>query len=161
MTSANDRTERFELVRRKADEWAKKLVDLSQRNTALYFKNTKTTSLDLSAAAPDALDALLSGQATRLSTLIPDPQAQSDACKRARLLNRRITAFEEEQGLDVGKLAHGLVTVPASQVSASVQKKPVRAPLLLRTVRITARTITENDYRSEARRVGKGGRSLG
>lgn len=138
--------ERLELIRHKADEWAKKLIDLGARNTLLHFKNTKTASLDLTAADPEALARLLGGAATKLGDLFGDPAAHKDAVVRARSLRRRIVAFEEEQGVDVGKLAYGLALTQRPAIKGISPVHPLRAPLLLRSVRIDSRTIAESDF---------------
>ncbi|MFI6028132.1 AAA domain-containing protein [Amycolatopsis magusensis] len=138
--------DRLRLVRTKAEEWATALIDLSSRNLLLHFKHTKTASLDLSQSEPAALEKLLRGAAVKLTTLFPEPERHKDACQRARNLRRKITAFEEEQGVDVGKLAHGLVRANAPVSRGTTPVPPLRAPLLLRTVQIDARTITENDF---------------
>lgn len=57
--SADKDEHRLQLVGAKADQWAKSLIELSSRNTLLNFKNTKTTSLDLTNADPAAVRNLL------------------------------------------------------------------------------------------------------
>ncbi|HKN99372.1 MAG TPA: AAA domain-containing protein, partial [Pseudonocardiaceae bacterium] len=137
---------RMALVAAKAEEWASQLIDLGPRNTLLYFKNTKQGSLDLTAADPVALAELLIGKPTRISDLIADPAARRDACARARSLRRKILTFEEEQGVDIGRIAHGMVLVPHQAEPGGTPLPPLRAPLLLRTVRITSRTAADNDF---------------
>lgn len=148
MSSEPD-TLRLELVRKTADEWAKKLIDLSYRNTLLYFKNTKTASLDLTNADHDALAALAIGGKVRLAQLITDTQAHKDACAQARNINKRVLLFREEQGVEVGKVAFGMVTTPAPLVSGASKVSKLRAPLLLRSVMIKARTASESDFTLE------------
>ena len=139
--------ERIDMVRKKADEWARQLVDLGPRNSVLYFKNTKTASLDLTNADRDALAALLSGKPTRLSTLISDEESHRAACQQVRSCARRIAAFEEEQGIQVGKIAQGLINVPApKRRPGAALVRPLRAPLLLRTIHIAARSLAQNDF---------------
>ncbi len=147
MSAAND-ADRLDLVRAKAENWAARLVDLSPQNTLLHFKNTKTASLELTDAAPGAMSELFQGKAVRLSKLFDEPEVYKDACSRARNLRRRITAFTDEQGIDVGRLAHGFVqAAPQPGRSAgSPAVRPSRAPLLLRALRVDSRTVTENDF---------------
>ncbi|SFT98130.1 AAA domain-containing protein [Actinopolyspora lacussalsi subsp. righensis] len=144
MSTENDQ-ELQELVRAKAEEWANKLVDLGTTNTLLHFKNRKTTTLDLTSADPDALRELLTGSETRLSSLFRETDAHKDASKRIRDIRRRINAAEEEQGVEVGKVAQGLVRTE-QQVRGSESVPATRAPLLLRTLRIESRTVSENDF---------------
>ncbi|MFY9807778.1 MAG: DUF4011 domain-containing protein, partial [Pseudonocardiaceae bacterium] len=79
----------------------------------------------------------------RLSALVLDPEARTTACRRLRSVRKRVVLAAEEQGIEIGRLARGLVRVepPAGRGSA-----PVRAPLLLQPVRIEPRTTAENDY---------------
>ncbi len=138
--------DRYALVARKADEWAASLVDLGHRNTLLHFKDTKTASLDLTGASLAPLDRLLSGSAESLRMLLPDPQTLKDACVRARNIKRRIVALEEEQGIQAGRIAHGLVRLAARPGASGRSALALRAPLLLRAVEITAKTVSESDY---------------
>lgn len=137
--------DRVALVAAKAEEWANKLIDLGPRNTLLHFRNTKLSCLDLTAADPDELRRMLSGSAVRLDRMVTDPTAYKDACLRARNLRKRIGVFEEEQGVDVGRVAQGLVVV-AAPPGGNNPIRSLRAPLLLRPVKIVPRTVGENDF---------------
>ncbi|MER5388557.1 AAA domain-containing protein [Saccharopolyspora sp. NPDC002686] len=136
----------LELVQAQAERWADRLIDLGPRNALLHFKNTKTASLDLTSADESTLRGLLTGSSTRLSSLFTDSTAHKDACARVRNLRRRMVAFEEEQGVEVGKIAHGLVRTTNTQVKGTGPIPSLRAPLLLRSVRIEPRTVSENDF---------------
>ncbi|GAA0957355.1 hypothetical protein GCM10009554_68030 [Kribbella koreensis] len=138
--------DRYALVGRKAEEWAASLVDLGHRNTLLHFKDTKTASLDLSDASRLPLDRLLSGSTESLRALLPEPQALKDACVRARNVRRRIVALEEEQGIQAGRIAHGLVRLTARPGANGRSALALRAPLLLRAVEVQAKTVSESDY---------------
>ncbi|PRW65236.1 AAA domain-containing protein [Actinopolyspora mortivallis] len=144
MATENDQ-ELQELVHAKAEEWANKLIDLSTRNKLLHFRSTRKTTLDLTSADSEALRELLSGSETRLSSLFRDPAAYKEAGTRLREIRRRVNAFEEEQGVEVGKVAHGLVRTE-QQTRGNEPVPATRAPLLLRTLRIEARTVSENDF---------------
>ncbi|OXM71194.1 AAA domain-containing protein [Amycolatopsis vastitatis] len=148
MTAQLD-TGRLDVVAAKAVEWRRNLIDLSFRNTLLYFKNTKQGSLELTDADPGAMAELTSRAKVRLSKLLPEPEKLRDACSRARSLSKRIQLFEEEQGLDVGRVAFGLVCTTPKQRQGAVPVLPLRAPLLLRPVTIKARTTSESDYTLE------------
>jgi very-short-patch-repair endonuclease len=137
---------RIALVAAKADEWANKLIDLGPRNTLLHFKNTKLSCLDLTSADPTALHALLAGTPMRLGVLITDPTAHKDACVRARNLRQRIITFQEEQGVEVGRIAEGMIVVPQPTTVGTSPVRSLRAPLLLRSVKIAPRTTAENDF---------------
>ncbi|MFI7062186.1 AAA domain-containing protein [Kribbella sp. NPDC050124] len=138
---------RLDLVRAKAEEWAASLIDLGPRNTLLHFRDTKTASLDLTRAAPESLRALLTGTAVTMTRLYPDPEAHRDACMRAKNIKRRIVALEEEQGISAGRIAHGLLAVSTTRRGAGGRPvPPLRAPVLLRSVDIQAKTVSESDY---------------
>src|ERR1019366_136450 len=141
---------RTDVIRAAAAKWADDLIDLGRANSLLYFKDTKTSTLDLTQADPVALAGLLAGQKTRLNALIADPGEHKAACTRARNLRKKIIAFDEEQGIDVGHLARGLVRVAplASQGRTSVTS--LRAPLLLQAVAVHARTSAETDFTLQA-----------
>ncbi|MFJ7210918.1 AAA domain-containing protein [Amycolatopsis sp. NPDC098790] len=140
---------RLDVVAEKAAEWRRNLIDLSYRNTLLYFKNTKQGSLDLTEADPAALAQLAKGTKVRLSGLISDGDKLRDACGRARTLGKRIQLFEEEQGVDVGRIAYGLVRTVPGQRRGAVPVPALRAPLLLRPLVLKARTNSESDYTLE------------
>ncbi|WP_328446422.1 AAA domain-containing protein [Amycolatopsis sp. NBC_00438] len=148
MTAQLD-TGRLDVVAAKAVEWRRNLIDLSFRNTLLYFKSTKLGSLELTDADPAALTELTTRSKVRLSKLVPAPEKLKDACSRARSLGKRIQLFEEEQGLDVGRIAFGLVRTTPGQRQGAVPVPALRAPLLLRPVTIKARTTSESDYTLE------------
>ncbi|WP_435119237.1 AAA domain-containing protein [Amycolatopsis thermoflava] len=144
MTAQVD-TRRLTVVAGKVDEWRKRLIDLSYRNTLLYFRDTKTATLDLSQADAVALAALESGSKVRLRALVPDEDLHRDACKRARNLSRKIRIFDEEQGIDVGRVAFGLVRTAARR-NGQGNVPALRAPLLLRPLVLTSRTAADSDF---------------
>lgn len=146
--SADMDEHRVQLVEDKAEQWANCLIELSSRNTLLNFKNTKTTSLDLTHAESAALGSLLRGKAVKLSALFQEFEAHKDARTRARNVRRAMNTLVEEQGIDVGKLAHGLVrAVPRDGTASAIGR--LRAPLLLRTLRIHARTVANSEFELE------------
>ncbi|MEV0053543.1 AAA domain-containing protein [Saccharopolyspora shandongensis] len=146
--SADMDEHRLQLVRAKADQWAKSLIELSSRNTLLNFKNTKTTSLDLTNADSAAVRNLLHGKAVKLSALFQEPEVHKEARTRARNVRRAMHTLVEEQGIDVGKLAQGLVRAAPRDVTTSSIGR-LRAPLLLRTLRINARTVADSEFELE------------
>ncbi|MFI9387744.1 AAA domain-containing protein [Kutzneria sp. NPDC052558] len=137
---------RLDVVRGKAEQWADELIDLGPQNTLLHYRDTKTTTLDLTEANAEALGQLLGGRKTRLSALLPTQEEHASACVKARNLRRKMLQLEEEQGVEVGRVARGLLrlTPPATRGTTPVQ--PLRAPLLLQAISIEARTAAETDY---------------
>ena len=140
---------RTQAVAAKASVWADLLIDLSYRNNLLRYRETKTVTLRLSQAEPEAVRRVLDGESdkVRLRQLFPDPTMHAEACTRARGLRRKIVLFEEEQGLEVGYLAYGLLVVQ----SRTARTQDLRAPLLLRPLTLRASSPTEADYILEAR----------
>ena len=104
---------RIKLIRRKVDEWTQELIDLGHRNKLLNFKPTKSTSLDLGDCESTSLFALFQGRKVGLQSLFPDEAPRQDATTRARSLRRKIREFSEEQGVEVGRIAYGLVVTTA------------------------------------------------
>lgn len=129
-----------------ANKWADSLIDLGSRNTLLYFKDTKSGTLDLTGAPEAALGAVHNGQKIRFGSLFPEVEAHREACLRARSLRRKIVELDEEQGVEAGRLALGLLRVAAPTTRGTSPVPPLRAPLLLRPVTISTRTISENDF---------------
>ncbi|MFD4481598.1 AAA domain-containing protein [Streptomyces sp. NPDC058471] len=133
-----------------AQQWADALVDFGPYNTLLHFKDTKTASLDVTDAAPQALTALLAGRKTRLASLFPATADHGPACTRARSLRRKMVELDEEQGIDAGHLALGLLRVEPPPTRGSTPVPALRAPLLLQPLAIQPRTASENDFVLEA-----------
>lgn len=147
MTLAADReNESNAAVAEAAQRWADELIDLGHRNALLHFRYTKTTTLDLDSAAPEAVTRLLAGRRQRLSELFPDPDSRTDVRNRARQLRNRLRALDEEQGIQAGYVAHGLVEWQISDSSRTPAASRVLAPLLLYPVALHARTAAESDY---------------
>lgn len=143
-------TGRLDLVRRKAEQWARELTDFGPGNTLLHYKDTRTLTVDLTGADSGELTRLLVGRRSRLSVLMPNPEEQRAACIRMRTLRRRIVLVAEEQGVEIGRLARGLLRVsPPSGARGAAALRPLRAPLLLQPVRIEPRTAAETDYTVE------------
>ncbi|SNX88459.1 AAA domain-containing protein [Streptomyces sp. TLI_55] len=137
-------------VAAEAQQWADALVDFGPYNTLLHFKDTKTASLDVTGAHPPTLTALLAGRKTRLNGLFPDPADHAAACTRVRSLRRRMVELDEEQGIEAGRLALGLLLVDPPPTRGSTPIPALRAPLLLQPLAIQPRTASENDFVLEA-----------
>jgi len=148
MTAQLD-VERSDIVATKVGEWRNQLIDLGFRNTLLYFRRTKTGSLDLSDAEPTALADLEAAERVTLRALFLDRDRHRDACTRARNLSKRINAFDEEQGIDVGRVAFGLVRTNPEQNKGSITVPALSAPLLLQSVTLKARTAAGSEYTIE------------
>ncbi|MEV0570598.1 AAA domain-containing protein [Dactylosporangium sp. NPDC050588] len=66
-----DGRSRATLVQEAARRWRSQLIDLGGRNTLLYYKDLRSGTLDLSAADPVAVSALLGGRTMSLTQLFP------------------------------------------------------------------------------------------
>ncbi|MFJ4633408.1 AAA domain-containing protein [Streptomyces sp. NPDC088847] len=129
-----------------AQRWADALVDFGPYNTLLHFKDTKTASLDVTDAPSPALVSLLAGRKTRLTALFPGTADHSAACTRARSLRRRMVQLDEEQGIEAGRLALGLLRIDPPPTRGSTPVRALRAPLLLQPLAIQPHTASENDF---------------
>src|SRR6476620_7827861 len=58
---------------RQLDAWRRQLVALDRRQRQLYFKHTRTASLELAEPGPDDLAVMLAARPTLLYTLDPEP----------------------------------------------------------------------------------------
>ena len=103
-------TSRPALVRKAVDQWKEALVDLGGRNNLLHYRDLKLGTLDLTAAAPGALEALLLGKPVRVSALFRNPSASADALRRTRTLHSKARENFEERGLETLALGCGLAT---------------------------------------------------
>lgn len=139
---------RLNTVRTKAEKWADALIDFGPTNTLLHYKDRKGTTLDLTDADPGQRGQLLGGRKTRLSALLTGDDL-ARGCIRARNLRRKMVELEEEQGIEAGRLAVGMLDLPAPPVRGTTPVPALRAPLLLQTVEITVRTQAETDYSVE------------
>ncbi|MFD1320136.1 AAA domain-containing protein [Micromonospora sonneratiae] len=137
------------LVQQAAGRWADQLIDFGPRNTLLYFKERQAATLDLAGAATEAVADLLRGQKVRLRTLFPDQSRHSSACTTARSLRRKLVELEEEQGIQAGWVARGLLCMVDSYTRGSVPIQLLRAPLILHQMTLDSRTATENEFTLE------------
>jgi hypothetical protein len=142
-------SEQHKLVYKKTDEWVKALIELNHLNTLVNFRSPKTASLELTDCPPIALATLLKGDKTSLRSLFGSDERLKDACTRARSIHRKIVTFREEQGIEVARLAYGLVTTTRPRSSGARTVTPLRAPLLLRPIAVHPRTVNETDFTVE------------
>src|SRR5262249_7678458 len=90
------------------ERWAEALTDLGGRNTLLYYKDRRAGTLDLAAAAPEALDRLQRSGTVRLTRLFHDVDARADAIRRMQAIYRKARELAEERGLAASYLATGM-----------------------------------------------------
>jgi len=99
-------------------------------------------SLDLTTAHPGGVSMLLAGRPTRLSDLVREPAALSEARNRVRTIRAKTIALAEQRGVTTGFMAIGMATWEVPGMARSPQ-----APVLLRTcdLRPTGPTATDFD----------------
>lgn len=82
---------RAQLVQEASRRWRSQLIDLGGRNTLLYYKDLRSGTLDLSAADPVAVAALLGGRTMSLTQLF----TRSAAGKRAAAVEEPVPAPDD------------------------------------------------------------------
>lgn len=117
--------ERRRLVDEAREAWKKRLVDMSRRNSLLYFRELKRGTLELTKARPDGLAALLRGEPAKLRDLLPQEDAKQLGLTLLAI-QKKAQANLEERGLDTLHAAFGLASWPAQD-----DGRPPEAPVLL------------------------------
>jgi Protein of unknown function (DUF4011) len=143
MGTGSDSRGRVDLVGRAVKTWTGELVDLGGRNTLLYYRDLKQGTLDMgpgSGANAVAVDALLSSQTVRLSTMFGET-AITAAARRARTVKAKATENYEERGPQTLFLAWGMATWTNARGTATPA-----APVLLRQAALSPRTGAGDDF---------------
>ncbi|WP_433211106.1 AAA domain-containing protein [Dactylosporangium sp. CS-047395] len=133
--------ERGNLVQEAARRWRSQLIDLGGRNTLLYYRDLRAGTLDLSAADPVALQALLGGRTLPLGQLFADRDGHAAAIKRARTIRNKARELTEERGIETCFAAIGSATWDEGP-----QGGTPAAPVLLRSAQLRARGAAEDDF---------------
>lgn len=140
---SNSEDRRSGLIGRAVRTWTGELVELSGRNTLLYYRDLKQGTLDISpgsGADGVAVDSLLSSYTVRLSTMFGDSEIGA-AARRARTVKAKATENYEERGLQTLFLAWGMATWVNSRGSATPA-----APVLLRQADLRPRGGVAEDF---------------
>jgi very-short-patch-repair endonuclease/DNA polymerase III delta prime subunit len=132
--------QRREQVSAAVKTWSGQLTDLGGRNQLLYYRDLKVGTLDLSDAAPLAVDALMDGRTISLSRLF-QPDVLPDRLKRARAIRNKAREALEERGIATCFIAVGMATWRNTQGAAIPA-----APVLLREASIAAVGAAEDDF---------------
>ena len=144
---ANVPEERCKPVESAHEVWIHKLIDLSRRNSLLYFRLMKPGTLDFSEAPAEPLRELLAGETVAASKLAPN--LESEALKKSlRDIYRRALENLEEKGLSTLFLSFGMATWPALDGG-----RPPEAPALLLPVSITKKEGSDSYYLAAARSI--------
>src|SRR5262249_37327416 len=113
--------------------------DLGGRNTLLYYKDRRAGTLDLGAAAPEALDRLQRSGTIRLTRLFHDVDARADAIRRMQAIYRKARELAEERGLAASYLATGMARGDGLFLEPA-------APVLLRGLTIVPTRARYDDF---------------
>jgi hypothetical protein len=132
---------RFAAVRKAAAAWTGQLVDLTGRNTLLYYRDLKVGTLPLDSAPRHLIYSVLAGRPSTLSKLFPDQSALADAVKRARSVRNKGKAHYEERGIETLYLACGMATWTAPKSVATPA-----APVLLVPCRLAPKGVAEEEF---------------
>jgi Protein of unknown function (DUF4011) len=124
-----------------AKVWTGQLVDLTARNNLLFYRDLRVGTLDLGGVAPDLLTSLLVGRTIAVSRMFPDPDARSNAVRRARAVHNRAEEHFEERGLETLFLACGMATWTNPRGTALPA-----APVLLVQARLAPRGAAQDEF---------------
>ncbi len=132
---------RVEAVKQARARWRHEVADLGGPNSLLWHRTSLTGTFDLNLAHPGGVAKLLSGRSTLLSELVREQVALADAGRRIGAIRDKVTELRREHGVEAGFLAIGLATWTLHRVPV-----PPRAPVLLRSCRITPTGPAHADY---------------
>ncbi|WP_232014258.1 hypothetical protein [Cellulomonas fimi] len=157
-----------QVVERAVERWREGLVEAAGGSTLADMDLLGDAALDLSSAHPSGMAQLFAGRPTRLSNLVREGAALSNARRRARAVASRATVYEQRYGIAPTALAIGVATWterPTAHAAhddvaaladatrgaqaaplASARSRTVRAPVLLRPVTLRPRGTGEADY---------------
>src|SRR5262249_49279033 len=130
---------RAELVTAAQERGAAALTARGGRNTLLYYKARRAGTLDLAAAAPEALDRLQRSGTIRLTRLFHDVDARADAIRRMQAIYRKARELAEERGLAASYLATGMARWDELFLEPA-------APVLLRGLTIVPTRARYDDF---------------
>lgn len=115
------------------DLWVKKLIDLSRRNTLLFFRDLKRGMLEL-AVDSEAVGGLLQGEEVKLKELARSevrPREPQETAQALAVILRKAVSNREEKGIETLQLALGMASWPAldggSRYCAPVLLVPVQS----------------------------------
>lgn len=135
---------RRQTVENARQSWIRKLIDLSRRNSLLYFRPLKTGTLELSSAPPERLRDLLLGETVAVSKLRTDLEVEV-LTKIVRDISRRALENSEEKGLSTLFATFGMATWPSLDGG-----RPTEAPVLLLPVAISKKEGSNSYYLASA-----------
>ena len=143
-----------------AQLWRERLIALSGESALSDVALLGDAVIDLTAAHPSGIAQLYSGRATRLSNLVREGGALVAARRSARTVVARTDELTQRYGIAPTYLAAGIATWTQVPPPAAVEDdepapppppRTVRAPVLLRPMRLTPRDeqVTDLDLQLE------------
>src|SRR5580693_2729568 len=138
MTESLD-SRRLDLVRAAQQQWIAALTDLGGRNTLLYYKDRRASTLDLAQADPEAVDRFTGTGSIRLTRLFKDVDLRADAIRRMQAIHRKARELVEERGIRAGYLATGMARWDELFLQPA-------APVLLRGLTVTPTRARYDDF---------------
>jgi hypothetical protein len=112
--------------------WIRKLIDLSRRNSLLYYRPLKSGTLEFSSAPAEHFRELLGGKSVPARRLQPNLEDEA-LSKLLRDISPRALENLEEKGLSTLFVIFGMATWPATDGG-----RPAEAPVLLLPVALFA-----------------------
>lgn len=109
----------------------------------LHFRESRDGSIDLTGAHPSGLAQLLAGRATRLSSLLRDPEHLADARRRARSIRSKADQLHRQRGIAAAQLAIGFASWNRPKGNG---REDFAAPVILRNVHLLPRGSSVDDY---------------
>jgi hypothetical protein len=91
MTESLD-NRRLDLVRAAQQQWIAALTDLGGRNTLLYYKDRRASTLDLAQADPQAMDRFTATGSIRLTRLFHDVDLRANPIEPPKTITTRPTS---------------------------------------------------------------------
>ena len=122
MTESLD-SRRLDLVRAAQQQWIAALTDLGGRNTLLYYKDRRASTLDLAQADPEAMDRFTGTGSIRLTRLFKDVDLRADGWRFHRLWS---TNWFNDPDAEVARLreAYDKAVAASPPPSRPSRKKP-------------------------------------
>ncbi|HEX6471701.1 MAG TPA: AAA domain-containing protein [Streptosporangiaceae bacterium] len=130
---------RAELTAAAQTKWIAALTDMGGRNTLLYYKDRRASTLDLADADPQALDRFLAAGSIRVTKLFRDADLRADAIRRTAAIYRKARELAEERGINAGYLAIGMARWDELFLEPA-------APVLLRGLTIAPTRARHDDF---------------
>jgi len=117
--------------------WVENLVDFSRNNNLLFYRDTKTTTLDLAFADPELLGKLFAGEPVSLEELFSRLDllgAEGEILKKdvaSRIQKIRSKAQENYEERSIGTLSLGRGFATWQIPDATEDERPPRAPIFI------------------------------